>query len=278
MTRLAACFDALRAARRKALVAYLCVGDPSLDESVELALAAVSAGADVLELGVPFSDPTADGPTIARAAGRAIRAGATITAVIDVARRVRARCDAPLVLFSYYNPILITGETEAVARASAAGIDAILVVDLPPEESTSLRRAAETAGVAIVSLLTPTSDERRISAVLAAVGAAKGAPPGFLYYVSMTGVTGSAAPELVAARDAAKVLSQRMDTPVVVGFGIDGGSAAREAAGPFGEGPDGIVVGTALVKAIERGASPGERIAGVKGLVSELRRALDAPA
>ncbi|HVY49547.1 MAG TPA: tryptophan synthase subunit alpha, partial [Minicystis sp.] len=148
MTRLADAFAKRAAAGQKALVAYLCVGDPSLDESVELALAAAEAGADVLELGVPFSDPTADGPTIARAAQRAIRNGATLAGVLDVARRVRARVATPIVLFTYYNPVLAGGEAAVAARARDAGVDALLVVDLPPEESASLRQAARAAGLA----------------------------------------------------------------------------------------------------------------------------------
>ena len=171
MSRIERTFTALRAARKKALVAYLCMGDPSLAESTELAVIAADAGADLLELGVPFSDPTADGPVIARAATRAIRGGATILKVLEAAALIRARTAVPLVLFTYYNPVLITGEDRVVAEARAAGVDALLVVDLPPEEGGSLRAAAAAAGIAMVPLVAPTSNDARVDAILGATRA-----------------------------------------------------------------------------------------------------------
>ena len=273
--RLDRCFEELAAQGRRALIAYLCVGDPSLEESTELAVAAAVAGADLLELGVPFSDPTADGPAIARASLRAIRGGATIARVIEVAAAVRARVEAPIVLFGYYNPILVTGEERVVSLAAAAGVDALLVVDLPPEEGAELRRAAAAAGLAVVPLVAPTTGEARIERVLRAPEA--GAPRGFVYYVSVTGVTGTAQGGLVEASAQAAALGARSGLPVVVGFGIDGAARAREAAGAPGAGPAGIVVGTALVKRIEEGATAEARLTGVRDLVAELRAALDAP-
>ncbi|MEJ7735651.1 MAG: tryptophan synthase subunit alpha [Polyangiaceae bacterium] len=301
-TRLARVFAGARARGRKVLIAYLCVGDPSLEESAALCLAAADAGADVLELGVPFSDPTADGPAIARASERALRAGATFDGVVAVAAAVRARSDVPMVLFGYYNPLLVTGENAAVERAAAAGIDALLVVDLPPDEGPVLRAAAARANMPVIPLLAPTSDEARVDAVLA------GARGGFIYYVSVTGVTGSLAQERSQARglprslaqerglprslapDGAGVsplalasrrsaeIAQRCGLPVVVGFGIDGPDAARVAAGPRGSGADGVVVGTALVKAIESSQSAAARRAALVELVGALRRALDEDA
>ncbi len=262
-------FDELRAAGRQALVAYLCVGDPSLDESVELAVAAVEAGADLLELGVPFSDPTADGPTIARASRRAIRAGATVTRVIEVAAAVRARVAAPIVLFGYYNPIAVTGEARVVSLAAAAGVDALLVVDLPPDEGPELRAAAAAAGLAVVPLIAPTTGAARAERILGARPA--GTPRGFAYYVSVTGVTGSTAAPLADAGAEAAALERRHGLPVVVGFGIDGAARAREAAAG---GAAGIVVGTALVRRIEEGATAEARSASVRALIGELRSAL----
>jgi tryptophan synthase alpha chain len=268
--RLDRCFADLQQAGRKALVAYLCVGDPSLEESVDLAEAAVLAGADVLELGVPFSDPTADGPAIARASRRAIERGATITRVIEVAAAVRARVAAPIVLFGYYNPIAVTGEARVVALAAEAGVDALLVVDLPPEEGAGLRAAAAAAGIALIPLIAPTTSAARAERVIAASGGR-----GFLYYVAVTGVTGSSQAGHALASEEAARLRERFGVPVVVGFGIDGAASAREAAGPRAGGASGIVVGTALVKAIEAAPTPEARTAAVRALISELRGALD---
>lgn len=276
-SRLPATFAALRAAHRRALVAYLCVGDPSIEESIELAVAAARAGADVLELGVPFSDPSADGPTIARASTRAIRAGATITKVIEAARAIRARTEVPLVLFTYVNPVFITGEERVIALADAAGIDAILAVDLPPEEGRDLRRAAAQHGLAVIPLVAPTSDPDRVEVILREGTREPGAKVGFIYYVSMTGITGGATSDLAEARGRAQALAERSGWPVVIGFGIDGPARAREAAGPAGHGPDGVVVGTAIVRRIEEGDSPAARIASVSELVAAIRAALDQP-
>jgi tryptophan synthase alpha chain len=277
MSRIERTFEALREARRKALVVYLCMGDPSLAESTEIAVAAAEAGADLLELGVPFSDPTADGPVIARAATRAIHAGATIGGVMDAAAAIRARApEIPIVLFTYYNPVLVTGEAKVVPRAAAAGIDALLVVDLPPEEGADLRAGAAAAGLAMVPLVAPTSDDARVGAILDAARSVEKAAPGFLYYVSMTGVTGASAGDLAAAQAHAGALRARSGWPVVIGFGIDGPDAARAAAGAPGEGPDGVVVGTAIVKRVEAGKTPGERIESVRSFVAALRDGLDA--
>jgi tryptophan synthase alpha chain len=274
VSRIERTFAALAAAKKKALCAYLCMGDPSLGESIELAVAAAEAGADLLELGVPFSDPTADGPVIARAALRAIHGGSTISGVIEAAAAIRARTQVPLVLFTYYNPVLITGEVGVVERAAKAGIDALLVVDLPPEEGAELRAAAAAASVAMVPLLTPTSDEARAGVILEAARKA-GGPRGFLYYVSMTGVTGAGSADFAAARAHAGALRERSGWPILVGFGIDGPEAARAAAGAAGEGPDGVVVGTAIVKRVEAGKTAGERVAAVKTFVAGLREGLD---
>jgi tryptophan synthase alpha chain len=276
VSRIEHTFSRLRASGKKALCAYLCMGDPSLAESTELAAAAVDAGADLLELGVPFSDPTADGPVIARAAMRAIQGGATILGVIDAAATLRARLktDVPLVLFTYYNPVLVTGEGKVIERAAHAGIDALLVVDLPPEEGGALRAAAASAGIAMVPLLTPTSDEARAGTILEAARAS-GGPRGFLYYVSMTGVTGAGAGDLASARTHASALGARSGWPVLVGFGVDGPATARAVAGAAGEGPDGVVVGTAIVKRIEAGQSAEERLGSVKAFVAGLREGLD---
>jgi tryptophan synthase alpha chain len=257
-------------ARRKVLVTYVCVGDPSIDESVELALACVRAGADVLELGIPFSDPTADGPAIARASQRAIAAGGGFEASVRAAEGVRARdADVGLVLFGYYNPIFVRGEERAVREAAAAGADALLVVDLPIEESGPLRKAARAAQLGIVPLLAPTSGGARVEAVKRA--AADGGTP-FVYYVSVTGVTGSLGIDAGGAGDRAAHLRSELGLPVVVGFGIDSRDKAR-AAGALA---DGVVAGTAIVRAIEQATTATERLAAVERLVRDLRAGVDA--
>jgi tryptophan synthase alpha chain len=273
MSRIERAFAAQRVRKGRVLVVYLCVGDPSLKGSLQCARAALDAGADMLELGVPFSDPTADGPAIARASERAIAAGSSLTRTIETAAELRKTSDAPLVLFGYYNPILIHGEERTVREAKAAGVDALLIVDLPPEEGSALRNAADEANIAVIPLLTPTSGSARIEAATARAR-------GFLYYVSVTGVTGKAGDEALGeAASKASRLRESSGLPVVVGFGIDGPAKARIATGLDGSGErpgaDGIVVGTAVVKAIESGRDDESRVREVSRLVGALRRALD---
>jgi tryptophan synthase alpha chain len=273
MSKLDRLFADRRATNKRVLVVYLCVGDPSLEGSVRFARAALDAGADVLELGVPFSDPTADGPAIARASERAILAGSSLARTLEVAAEIRKTSEAPLVLFGYYNPILIRGEERTVRDAKAAGIDALLVVDLPPEEGVVLRDAADRAGLAVVPLLTPTSGPSRVAAAAARA-------KGFVYYVSVTGVTGAAGEDaLISAASEAARLRETTGLPVVIGFGIDGAEKARLATGLAGAGrgpgADGIVVGTAVVRAIESARDDESRARAVTKLVSSLRSALD---
>ena len=258
-------FAQLAAAKKKALVAYLCVGDPSVEESVDLAVACVEAGADVLELGVPFSDPTADGPAIARASQRAIAHGGGLSATLRAAKAVRARTTAPIVLFGYYNPLFVRGDARAVAEAADAGVDALLVVDLPAEEGGELRAAAASRGLSIIPLLAPTSSPARVEAVRKATP-----PAAFVYYVSVTGVTGSQEAPLAKASEEAAAIRRVVGVPVVVGFGIDSPEKARAAA----THADGVVVGTALVRAIEGRKKIDRRLADATAVH---RLALDRP-
>lgn len=267
MTRLADTFARLRAGGRKALVTYLCVGDPSVDESVELALACAESGADILELGVPFSDPTADGPAIAQASMRALAAGGGLEGTLRAAAAIRARSpQVPMVLFGYYNPLFVRGEQKSVDDAASAGVDALLVVDLPLEEGNELRERAAARGLGVVPLLAPTSAASRLDAVRAL-----GQRAGFVYYVSVTGVTGSAAAPLDEASAQAGAVRQKTGLPVVVGFGVDSPDKARAA----GAHADGVVVGTALVKAVQAGKTSAERLARVREMVKALREGLD---
>lgn len=267
MKRIEDTFSALRVAKRKALVAYLCVGDPSPDESVDLALACVAAGADILELGVPFSDPSADGPAIERASVRAIRAGGGIEASLEVARRVREKTEVPIVLFGYYNPLFVRGERRSVDDAKAAGVDALLVVDLPMDVSCVLRSRAHEVGLRVIPLATPTTKSERLEIIRR-----EKAHAGFVYYVSVAGITGSAGAPLEEATRAAGKISRDLGIPTVVGFGID----SSEKAAIAGREADGVVVGTAIVKAIEGAKTAPERKAAVAALVGSLRQALDA--
>ncbi|MCA9589519.1 MAG: tryptophan synthase subunit alpha [Myxococcales bacterium] len=270
MRRLVDAFPA--GAKRKRLVTYLCVGDPDVDESVELALACVDAGADVLELGCPFSDPTADGDTIARASQRAIAAGGGLTATLRACEAIRKRTEAPVVLFGYYNPIFVRGEAAFAASAASAGADASLVVDLPVSAAADYRRAATGAGIGVIPLVAPTSTDEHVRAI-----AEHAASSPFVYYVAVAGVTGgsSALASLDSAADAAVSVRERSGRPTVVGFGIDSGErAARVAA----RGADGVVVGSAIVRAIEEGKTSDARRRGVTALVGSLRDALERAA
>ncbi|HEY4244184.1 MAG TPA: tryptophan synthase subunit alpha [Kofleriaceae bacterium] len=253
MNRVAAAFARAAQEQRAALVAYLTFGDPDPATSIEVIAAAAAAGADVIELGVPFSDPSADGPSIQRAMERALDAGATLAGALDAVAGLRVRgISVPIVLFGYYNPIFVMGQDAFAGRASAAGIDAVLTVDLPIDELAELATPLAAHGIPIVPLVAPTSTPARI----ARVGALAGVP--FIYYISMTGVTGARAAQPV---DPARLDAIRAAThaPVAVGFGIrTPADAARFAAIA-----DGVVVGSALVDQVAAGPAAGapERVA-----------------
>ena len=250
-------FAQVRAEGRSALVGYLTAYDPGRRGALDRLCAACEAGLDVLELGVPFSDPSADGPTIQAAMVRALAAGATLPRVLELAAEVRRRFDVPIVLFSYGNPLLRLGADELVARARAAGVAGLLVVDLPPEHSASLRVPARAAGLDWVGLVAPTTTAQRRSAVLAGAS-------GFVYAVSLTGVTGApldpADPRLHAAL---AELRGATELPVVVGFGVRSADDVRA----LGRSADGVVVGSALVEAASRSS------ADLAALVKQLRAA-----
>jgi tryptophan synthase alpha chain len=256
-------------AHAKALVTYLCCGDPDEAGSVDLAVACAEEGADILELGMPFSDPTADGPAIARASKRALAAGGGLDATLRVARAVRERSAAPIVLFGYYNPLFVRGEEKVVELAAAAGVDAFLVVDLPIDESLSLRETAMKRGLGVVPLVAPTSRPARVEKI---AEVAKRFPVPFVYYVSMMGVTGGAGAVDVLAQAGKQAARVREVTgrPTVVGFGIDSPAAAKVAAADA----DGVVVGSAIVRKIEEGTTAEVRLGSVREIVRGLRGAI----
>jgi tryptophan synthase alpha chain len=237
MGRISEKFGKLRERGETALVTFITAGDPDLATTERVVLELERAGVDVIELGVPFSDPMADGPTIQLSSERALAAGTTLPAILDMVRRLRGRTEVPIVLMGYFNPIFAYGAERFAADAAAAGVDALLVVDLPPEESAELKGATDQHGLDLIFLLTPTSDRSRVEAV-AELGS------GFIYYVSVTGVTGarSAVADTLAARVTA--VRGELDLPLVVGFGI----SDPDQAGQIAAVADGVVVGSALVK------------------------------
>ncbi len=240
MSRIRARFEALRRAGGKAFVAFLTAGDPSLEATVEAALALEGAGVDVLELGVPFSDPLADGPVIQRASERALARGTTLPAVLDAVRGIRRTSQIPLLLFSYFNPLLRHGLSRVVSEASAAGVDGVLVTDLPPEEAGPWLEAARPAGLDTVFLAAPTSPEERLRLVAEA-------SRGFVYAVSRTGVTGERNALSGEARPLVERIKALTAEPVALGFGISTPEQVAAAASLA----DGVVVGSALVRFLE---------------------------
>lgn len=240
MTRIDDTFARLRAANRKAFVAYLMAGDPEVETSLAIMQGMPAAGVDVIELGMPFTDPMADGPTVQLAGQRALEGGQTLNRTLQMVRDFRAG-DAvtPIVLMGYYNPIYSRGVDRFLADAKAAGIDGLIVVDLPPEEDGELCLPAQAAGLNFIRLATPTTDDLRLPRVLQNTS-------GFVYYVSITGITGAAAAQAAdVAPEVARIKAQT-DLPVVVGFGISTPDAARSIAAVA----DGSVVGSAIVKLI----------------------------
>ncbi|HTQ83726.1 MAG TPA: tryptophan synthase subunit alpha [Pseudolabrys sp.] len=239
-TRIERRFAALKDERRAALVTFTMAGDPDYATSLALAQALPKAGADVIELGMPFTDPMADGPAIQAAGVRALRGGQTMIKTLQLVREFRKGDDAtPIVLMGYYNPIYIYGVDRFLADAKAAGVDGLIVVDLPPEEDEELCLPALKAGLNFIRLATPTTDDRRLPAVLNNTS-------GFVYYVSITGITGSAIPDTSKVTAAVARIKGHTKLPVAVGFGVKNAASARAIA----LGADGVVVGSALVDAL----------------------------
>ncbi len=264
--RVQAAFERRRAAGQPALVAYVMGGDPDPVASREMALACVEGGADLLELGVPFSDPIADGPTIQAAAQRALASGTTLDDVLGVARAVRARSEIPIALMGYLNPLLARGPERLVQGCVEAGVDALIIPDLLPEEAGVLAPVAAAAGVKLVYLLAPTSNPARVEA-------ATRAATGFLYFVSVTGVTGAAHAVASDIGPLVAAVRGRTSLPVVIGFGVSTPAQAREL-GPLA---DGVVVGSAIVRRIAEGGSRKARAGRVVRFVRSLKRALASP-
>jgi tryptophan synthase alpha chain len=264
-TRIDRRFAALKQEGRAALVTFTMAGDPDYDTALAILKALPQAGADVIELGMPFTDPMADGPAIQAAGLRALKAGANMKKTLAAVREFRAGDDAtPIVLMGYYTPIYIYGVDKFLADAKAAGVDGLIVVDLPPEEDTELCLPALKAGFNFIRLATPTTDDKRLPTVLNNTS-------GFVYYVSITGITGAAAPDTGKVATAVARIKRHTRLPVCVGFGV----RTADQAGAIAEGADGVVVGSALVEAVRSSLGPdGKATAKTVGAVGDLVRTL----
>jgi tryptophan synthase alpha chain len=247
-------------------VPFVTVGDPDLGTTAELVLAMAEAGADAIELGVPFSDPTAEGPTIQRASERALAGGATLRRVLALVKQLRPQLEVPLVLMGYANPFYALGAEGFVQEARAAGVDGIICVDLPPEEGADLYGALERAGVDGVLLAAPTTTPARLALLARATR-------GFLYYVSLTGVTGARQALAAGIEEGVRAVRALCDVPVCVGFGV----STPEQAAEIARFADGVVVGSAIVDRIERAKSRDAAVTDVARFVAELKAPLRAP-
>ncbi|MEI4487645.1 tryptophan synthase subunit alpha [Frigidibacter sp. MR17.14] len=263
MTRIDDTFARLKQEGRKGFVAYLMAGDPDIETSLAVMKGMPAAGVDVIELGMPFTDPMADGPTIQLAGQRALEGGQTLAKTLDMVRAFRAGNDTtPIVMMGYYNPIYSHGVDAFVAEAKAAGIDGLIVVDLPPEEDSELCLPAQAAGLNFIRLATPTTDARRLPVVLQNTS-------GFVYYVSITGITGSAVAQTGDVAPEVARIKAATDLPVVVGFGINTPEQAEAIAGIA----DGAVVGSAIVKLIGARRPVDEILSTIAGLAAGAHRA-----
>jgi tryptophan synthase alpha chain len=241
-TRIDRRFAALRKEGRAAFVTFVMAGDPDYDSSLAILKALPVAGADVIELGMPFTDPMADGPAVQAAGLRALNGGQDMKRTLSLVRSFRRGDDGtPIVLMGYYNPIYVYGVERFLADAKSAGVDGLILVDLPPEEDEELCLPAIKAGFNFIRLATPTTDDRRLPAVLASTS-------GFVYYVSITGITGAAAPDTAKVAAAVKRIKRHTALPVCVGFGVRSAEQARAIA----QGADGVVVGSALAEAVRK--------------------------
>ncbi|MFZ5864070.1 MAG: tryptophan synthase subunit alpha [Nitrospirota bacterium] len=258
-------FAELRARGAKALIPYVMLGDPDVETTEALALAAAAAGADLLEIGVPFSDPLADGPVLQRAAERALTQKVTLADALALVRRLRATVQIPLLFMTYYNLIFQYGDVRLANEAAAAGVDGLIVPDLPPEEAGPLDDAARAAGLHLIYLIAPTTPAARVKLIARRAG-------GFLYYVSLTGITGSKLPALDEVAHGVTRIKRVTDLPVAVGFGV----STPGEAGPIARVADGVIVASALIKRLQSQSDPQRRINEARAFVASLKAALPA--
>ena len=243
MTRIDQTFEKLKSEGKKAFVSYIMAGDPDFETSLELVMGLPAAGVDIIELGLPFTDPMADGPTIQLAGGRSLNSGMTLIKTLEMAKRFREKNDnTPIVIMGYYNPIYSYGVEQFLTDAKSSGIDGLIVVDLPPEEDSELCIPAQAAGINFIRLATPTTDENRLPKVLQNTS-------GFVYYVSITGITGAAEAQATDVGPEVARIQRNSGLPVVVGFGIN----TPEKAKAIAKVADGAVVGSAIVSELASG-------------------------
>ena len=243
MTRIDQTFEKLKSEGKKAFVSYIMAGDPNFETSLELVMGLPAAGVDIIELGLPFTDPMADGPTIQLAGGRSLNSGMTLIKTLEMAKRFREKNDStPIVIMGYYNPIYSYGVEQFLTDAKSSGIDGLIVVDLPPEEDSELCIPAQAAGINFIRLATPTTDENRLPKVLQNTS-------GFVYYVSITGITGAAEAQATDVGPEVARIQRNSGLPVVVGFGIN----TPEKAKAIAKVADGAVVGSAIVSELASG-------------------------
>lgn len=259
--RIDARFKALRQEGRAGFVAFIMAGDPGYDASLETLMGMAQAGADIIELGMPFTDPMADGPAIQAAGQRALDGGQNMHKTLDMVRAFRKQDDqTPIILMGYFNPVYVYGRDKFLKDAKLAGVDGLIIVDLPPEEDEELCLPALEAGISFIRLAAPTTDDKRLPTVLNNAS-------GFVYYVSITGITGSASPDADKVAAAVSRIKRHTDLPVAVGFGVNTPEQAEEIAA----GADAVVVGSALVRAGEQAAGAGGGVAQpVLQLVSDI--------
>lgn len=262
MSRIKNTFNRLKKRNEKALIPYIMAGDPDLAATKALISAMAKAGSDIIEIGAPFSDPLADGPTIQRAAIRSLGNHTSIADVLGLVADLRKETEIPLILMTYYNLIFKYGEERFAADASFSGLDGVILPDLPPEEAGTLVAAAKKSGLDTIFLLAPTSTDERIRLVARA-------SHGFIYYVSITGVTGSALSQDASIKQAVERIKAVTDKPVAVGFGISSPAQAAEIAS---SGADGVIVGSALVKIIEEAAGAGDLVDKAASFVRRLKQ------
>ncbi len=264
VSRLTEAFRKNKKSGKKTLVPFITAGDPSVSATKKLILAIEEAGADIIELGIPFSDPMADGPTIQASSERALKRGVTVDTVFSIIKDVRKKTDIPIVLFGYYNPVFAYGLGKFARNAKRVGADGVLIVDLPPEEDEMFHVELRKVGMDLIHLLTPTSDTTRMKLVARR-------SDGFIYYVSVAGVTGARKSVEHSVGDYIKKIRRHTKLPVVVGFGISTPSQARSV----GRLADGVVVGSAIINVIEKKGSSKTLVRDVKKFVSALNKGLE---
>jgi tryptophan synthase alpha chain len=263
MGRIEKKFESLRVKNEKALIVYLTAGDPSLEITKKLIGGLEKAGVDILEIGVPFSDPTADGPVIQEASQRALKAGTTLAGVLKLVAEVRKVSEIPIILFGYFNPIFAYGVKKFANAAHKAGVDGVLVVDLPYEEANELRTHTDAAGIDFISLIAPTTDTERLNKIAAKAS-------GFIYYISITGITGTAAPKITNIKNEVGKIRRITSLPVAVGFGISKPQQAKEIS----RLADGVVIGSAVVRLIDENKNSRDLVRIVSDYVSGIKKVL----